>query len=450
MGVSILEGGKAKRIADALEAIASNMVKTYYTLIVTAQTKDDVAVTGQVVTVREGGADGVIYASAAYEGQPVSFNLPEGFRYHVEITDNLYRHFNPSYADGIIAGMDGAVTLVYGDLHHITTAADIQAALDADADLSGLLGESINVAYKNGTIEWEALEVLEDSVLLVAHDTLPTQMQFDKPQASIWFESGLSAGDYAFKIGNTSYYFTMTRDIPAGGQIRLTNSVFQSFVSENSTEEIENGSTSTTEIVGATMLGTAGTETGLYPMNHNDRVVYGSNNMVESPINTWLNSDTPAGEPIPRVTRFGRAYSVAENGFLADLDPDFVRYVAETEWKCATNTTYECPASMGGLTVKGQRYTYRAKFSLLSEKEVFGTQTGTSVEAGDHVLPVYKDATAADRIKRYGTGTRDWWLRTPGSNAYGERYVYTSGTVNYWYATNTSGVVPACYIRKSV
>ncbi len=436
--------------AAKMDLMIAAMQRQYYTVIVTANTKDNVTVSGQTVTVREGGASGVVYKTASYMGQPVSITLPEGFHYYIEISDTLYRHFNPTHAEGIIAGADAAVTLVYSDLAHIQTAADIQAALNADTDLSGLVGTTIECSKGEDTITWEIAEFADNEVTMLSYDTLPTQMQFDKPQALAWFESGLAAGDYCFKHSNTYYYFTLTEDIPPNGQLRATTTAFETYENQNTTETIETGVVSTTAITGATDLGTTGSETGTYPLNHMDRVNYGSNNMVEGVLNTWLNSSQEANVPINRVTKFGRAYVAAIPGFLKDLDPEFLAVIADTEWKCATNTTYECPASMGGLTTKGQRYSYTAKFSLASEKEIFGVQTGTNVEAGDHVLQLYKNASASDRIKRYSGTARYWWLRSPSSNAHHERYVGTSGAVSYYNATSTHGVVPACKIRKSV
>lgn len=439
--------------AAKMDAVIAAMTKTYYTLTVTAQTKDSVTVTGQVVTVREGGKDGVVFATEAYEGQPVSFSLPQGFHYYVEISNTLNHHFGPTYAEGIINGANKSVILYYSDLSHITTARDIQEALNAGEDLSGLVGESITCTRGEDTLEWDVVDVRDDEVVLLLHNTMPEQMQFDKPQALAWFESGLPAGDYSFKNGNTSYYFTLTQDIPAGGQLRATTTLFETYPSTTSTEAVETGSVSTTAIAGATELGKCGENAGTtyaHSLNHIDRVNYGSNNFAESPLLQWLNSDAPANTVMPQITKFSRPYSVAFAGFMAGLDPDFVAALADTVWKCATNTTYECPADLGGLTTKGQRYTVTAKIGLASEKEIFGTQTGTSVEAGDYVWQFYAEATATDRIKRYGTGARTWWLRSPSSNAHDERGVHSSGTVGYNHATNTNGVVPACKIRKSV
>lgn len=440
---------KDETFAAKMDALLAALTHTYYTLTVTALTKDDVTVTGQIVTVREGGKTGPVYGTEAYEGQPVSFSLPQGFHYYVEISNTLNHHFGPTYAEGIIAGANKSVILYYSDLSHITTATDIQEALNAGEDLSGLLGESITCTKGNTTLTWDITNVTEDTVDLMLHDTLPDQMQFDKPQALAWFESGLNAGSYKFKHGNTYYYFTLTQNIPVGGQLRATTSLFETYASPTESSTVETGTVSTTEITGATDLGTTASDAGTYPLNHMDRVSYGSNNMAEGPLNYWLNSDIAAGTPIPSLNKFARAYTFNTPGFLKDLDPDFLAAIAETEWKCATNTTYEVPASMGGVTTKGQRYTYTAKFSLASEKEIFGIQSGTSVEAGDYALQLYVESTAADRIKKYNNTACFWWLRSPSSYAYGERYVSSSGTVNGNYAYFTYGVVPACKITKS-
>ena len=440
---------KDETFASKMDSLIAAVTHAYYTLTVTALTKDSVTVTGQIVTVREGGKGGVVYATEAYNGQPVSISLPQGFHYYVEISNTLSHHFGPTYAEGIINGTNKSVILYYSDLSHITTARDVQEALNAGEDLSGLLGEQITCTKGSATLTWDITNVTEDTVDLLLHDTLPDQMQFDKPQALAWFESGLAAGNYKFKNGNTYYYFTLTSAIPVGGQLRATTSLFETYESPTAVTTVETGSVSTTEISGATDLGTCGSESGAYPLNDMNRVLYGSNNMAEGPLNYWLNHDIAAGEPIPSLSKFARCYTFNTAGFLKDLDPDFLECIADTEWKCATNTTYECPASMGGVTAKGQRYTYTAKFSLASEKEIFGIQSGTSVEAGDYALQLYQNASASDRIKKYNNSARSWWLRSPLSHAYYERSVLSSGTVSNYSASTTTGVALACKITKS-
>ena len=123
----------------------------------------------------------------------------------------------------------------------------------------------------------------------------------------MWCENGLAAGSYTFTWQNTQCYFTLTTAIPAGGQLRATNSQFQTYTSQDATATLETGTVGTEEIAGATDLGHEGQ--GL--LNHRDRVNYGSNNFAESALFWWLNSDAAANTPRVPVTKFSRAYSYA-------------------------------------------------------------------------------------------------------------------------------------------
>lgn len=372
-----------------------------YTLTVTVLTQDGITVTGQTVTVREGGADGQVFATAAYNGQPVSFAVPVGFSYYVSVSDNLASHFNPTTATGIVTNTNLAVTLTYSNFSSIRTARDIQAALDAEIDLTELVGEQITCPKGNSTLTWDVADYDEtaEEITLMTYETLPTQMQFEPPQALAYFEEGLAAGNYKFKNGNTYYYFTLTKAIPEGGQLRATTSQFQVYETQATSVVFENGTVRTEELTEAVDLGTCGTETGTYPLNHMDRVNNGSNNIGESGLLQWINSTAEANEPMPRITKFSRPYIVNVAGFLSDLDPDFLDVISETDWKCASNSTYECPASLGGICTKQNVYTVRAKFCLASEKEIFGSYI--NLDDGDHIFDLYKNAVAADRIKRY-------------------------------------------------
>ena len=420
------------------------------TLTVTAVTQDGVTVTGQTVTVREGGAEGSVFATAAYEGQPVSFALPVGFVYYVSVSDTLAHHFNPTTASGIVTDTNISVTLTYSDFSNIRTAADIKGALNNDIDLTDLVGEQITCSKGSGTLTWDVADydATEHSVTLLLHDCLPDNMVFEPAQASAYFENGLAAGDYSLTIGSTTYYFTLANVIPAGGQLRVTTSAYSVYASQDASTASETGTASTTAITGATNLGTTGSDAGLYPINHWDRVQYGSNNFGESALYQWLNSDAAANTPVTRITKFSRRYAYSVAGFKSGLDADFLAAIGDTAWKCNTNNVYEAPASMGGIAPKSTAYTVTAKFGLASEKEVFGSYGGTN--AGDSQFDLYVGAQASDRIKYYNNSARYWWLRSPlWYLAYYERNVHTSGAVNGNYASDSVGVAPACKIYKS-
>lgn len=417
-----------------------------YTLTVTASTQDGVTVTGQTVTVRAGDADGPVYGTAEYNGQPVSFRVPDGFAYYAEVTDNLAAHFRPTTVKGVINGANAAVTLLYNDFSTIQTAPDIQAALNADKDLTELVGQQITCQRGNDTLSWDVVDYDSTAkvVTLCMHDVLPDNIQFEPSQALMYCEDGLAAGSYTFKQGNVQCYFTLAQTIPAGGQLRATNSAFQTYESTTATAQIESGTVSTEAIEGATDLG----QTGTGNLNHHDRVNYGSNNFGESGILQWLNSDSPANTALPRLTKFSRPYVPTKAGFKAGLDADFLACIADTTWKCSANNAYECPASLGGIAQKGNPYTVTAKFALASKIEVFGEYGG--VQDGSTVWDLYVDAEATDCIKYYNNTARSWWLRSPDwYTANRVRVVNTSGAGANFSAYLSSGVAVVCKIAKS-
>lgn len=437
---------RVKAVDDAGKPTEWEAVDQRYTLTVTVNTQDGVIVTGQTVTVRAGDADGAVFGTAEYNGQTVSFDVPDGFAYYVEVTDNLAAHFKPTTVKGVINGANAAVTLLYNDFTTIQTAPDIQAALNADMDLTELVGQQITCQRGNDTLSWDVVDYDSTAkvVTLCMHDVLPDNMQFEPSQALMYCEDGLAAGSYTFKQGNTQCYFTLTQAIPAGGQLRATTSEFQTYESTTATTQIESGTVSTETIDGATNLG----QTGTGNLNHHDRVTYGSNNFGESGILQWLNSDSPANTPLPRLTKFSRPYVPTKAGFKAGLDADFLACIQDTVWKCSANDVYECPASLGGIAKKGNPYTVTAKFALASEIEVFGEYGGT--QDGGTVWDLYVGAEATDRIKYYNNTARSWWLRSPlwyiTSNV---RSVNTSGAGYYSFAYDSNGGAVACKIAKS-
>lgn len=435
--------------ADKAEIAAQAAALINKTLTVTVLTQDNVTVTGQTVTVRADNSEGEVYATAAYEGQPVSFSLPTGFQFYVNVSDTLDHHFNPTTARGVIKDANVAVTLQYSDFSAIRTAPDIKDALNAGMDLTDLVGEQITCTKDSGTLIWDVVDydATNKSVKLLLHDCFGTaNMVFEPAQALMWCENGLAAGSYTFKNGTTSYYFTLTQAIPAGGQLVASDDgTFKTYESQSAMATLETGTVSTTEIAGATDLGT--TAMGL--LNHNSRVRYGSNNYAESALLWWLNTDAPAGTLREPITKFSRAYSYNVPGFLSNLDADFIACLDDVEWLCSTNNTYECPKELGGYT-NGirQAYTITKKIGLASEMEIFRSYGGTS--DGSTVFDLYNGAENTDRVKYRGTSAQVWWLRSPSwSLAHNERAVNSSGGAGSTSANSSYAVVPACQISKT-
>ena len=110
----------------------ATLVSRQCEIVVTCVTQDGVTVTGQTVTLRAGSsAQAEVYDTRAYNGQPVTFSVPKDFRYFVKVSSTLSGHFNPTTATGTASANTTNVTLTYSDTSHITTFADIKAAVNS-------------------------------------------------------------------------------------------------------------------------------------------------------------------------------------------------------------------------------------------------------------------------------------------------------------------------------
>lgn len=415
----------------------------YSTLVVTCLTKDGVTVTGQTVTVRKGSdASGPVYAQEAYNGQPVSILLPVGFDYFVSVSDTLNNHFGPTVASGVVSTPTINVTLTYSDFFNISTFWDIKAALNAGIDLSELVGESVTATRQNKPLVFDIVDydAVDESVWLLLHDTMPNRRVFEPQQALAWFGEGLPAGSYYFTHRGRKYYFTLTKPIPKDGQLMATTRTFSTYVNQDASTALESSSVSETVIADATSLGTTATGN----LNHMDRVKYGSNNAGESGLFTWLNSDAEPNTNLPRLNKFSRPYSSgSDGGFLRGFDAADLECLEDVEWTIQANDAYEAPASMGGITAKGQQYTITGKIGLAKFENI-----GLS---GSNPWDLYVDATDTDRIKYYDGSSLGWWVFDANTSfAYYEYFVKASGGSSYCNTCDSYGVVPACKIKKSM
>ena len=125
---------------------------------------------------------------------------------------------------------DDGDSLYYGTLV-LNTAADIKRALNADIDLTDYVGQQITCTRSNTTLTWDIVDYDNDGVTLLLHDQFGTALSFEPQQALAYFEEGLAAGDYTFVWNATQVYFTLTSAIPAGGQLRATDTQFWTYAS---------------------------------------------------------------------------------------------------------------------------------------------------------------------------------------------------------------------------
>lgn len=330
------------------------------------------------------------------------------------------------------------------------------------------VGDQLTCQRGSTTLVWDIIgfdidtpadKQFTHSMTLQLHDCLPGT-QYDAPEALFYCETALAAGTYNFTLlagydttygGGKTYQFTLTKEVPAGGQItfpwnwntQASTTKVSTYKSRTDTAAIE--TVGVTEGTGGTNLGTADGKTT--NMNHSHRIRYGSNNWVESAMRQYLNSDKAAGSVWTPQTKFDRppSWNASTVGFMNGLDADFLAVIGKTTKVTCRNT----------VTDGGGSDTTKDKFFLLSRREVFAGNEVSNVTEGEP-YPFYSDYSdytnanaGADknRIKYRGGSPQWWWLRTPitGSGNF-VRYVDADGNLNNGGAYTGNGVAPACNV----
>lgn len=330
------------------------------------------------------------------------------------------------------------------------------------------VGDQLTCQRGSTTLVWDIIgfdidtpadKQFTHSMTLQLHDCLQGT-QYDAPEALFYCETALAAGTYNFTLlagydttygGGKTYQFTLTKEVPAGGQItfpwnwntQASTTKVSTYKSRTDTAAIE--TVGVTEGTGGTSLGTAdGKATN---MNHSHRIRYGSNNWVESAMRQYLNSDKAAGSVWTPQTKFDRppSWNASTAGFMNGLDADFLAVIGKTTKVTCRNTVTD-----GG----GSDIT-KDKFFLLSRREVFAGNEVSNVTEGEPYpfYSDYSDYTSANagadknRIKYRGGSPRWWWLRTPNTGyGYFVRGVSTDGVLNVNGADVSNGVAPACNV----
>lgn len=291
---------------------------------------------------------------------------------------------------------------------------------------------------------------------------------FDAQEALYYAEAGLPAGSYCFTVknqawyaddNNVTFYFTLTQDVPAGGQLVISatynqsmqNKQMKTYASVNSTSAIETVVLSSTAIAGAVDLGATDGQTE--NMNPLHRIVLGSNNYAQSNIRQWLNSEGKVNTYFQAQTKFDRPNSnligsdSAYAGFAHGFGDDFLNAVKEAVVPYRTNDVYEVDSLDGTVQAKSTVYNLHDKFFLLSRPEIYGSWDSSSLKDGEQ-LEYYVGLTNTERIKYDSFGSaRLAWLRSPHpSTGSGVRSVDTDGSLNGNSAINGSGAAVACII----
>jgi hypothetical protein len=167
-------------------------------------------------------------------------------------------------------------------------------------------------------------------------------------------------------------------------------------------------------------------------LNTDNRRKYGSNDWKESAIRQWLNSNKPAGQWWEPQNPWDRppTYADTANGFLYDLDPEFLGVIGKTQV-----TTKYFDTTTGAIN---GTYTTEDYFFLMSNSQVSSDYSGE----GTKYTPYSNNASR----KMYKNGSASaYWLRSPDSSNSNYVYIVNSfGNVNSLSARGSYGVAPAC------
>jgi len=189
---------------------------------------------------------------------------------------------------------------------------------------------------------------------LQMHYALPFGVQFSAPQAMQFYENGLTAGTYYFVVGaaygsevaeGDKFHFTLTHNIPAGGQLAASMRSDQAvsgwtastYASPDATAAIETVAIESGE-GGGTLIGT------LLPSNSDalslSRIGFGNNRWKYSAMRQFLNSAGGVGSWWTPQHNFDRppAEALTKAGLLSGFADEFLSILKPTKVDTALNT----------------------------------------------------------------------------------------------------------------
>lgn len=194
---------------------------------------------------------------------------------------------------------------------------------------------------------------------------------FDATEKLCVCPNGLAAGTYSIDNGYVS--FTLTNNVPANGFLAIDLDLIQGIAVSIKSYSSDGTIVETAPIVedaqdeSATDLSTV-IDSG--DMNDIDRAYYGSGNYGQSNIRQWLNGR--GRNWYQAATKFDMPpLYVGDEGFLDDLDSEFVDVLLATEQTVRTNGRYEIGEGMSNAT-----YTVTDKVFLPSGDQIFAPWNG--------------------------------------------------------------------------
>ena len=318
------------------------------------------------------------------------------------------------------------------------------------------------------------------AIILGTHYTHLVSMQYSGWQAFLYTATGLPAGTYNFTIATGwsklvvgTYQFTLTQDLPAGGQIvgvkrwpdvEIPTWTMDTFASATSTTKIEtvqvtsgnDGQALGTVLPQLTVDGSAtiGGESKTWKLNGYQQSAYGNNRWKYSAVRQYLNSDANAGEWWHPQHVLDRAPDIAatKKGWLAGTPEDFrgvltpvkVLTAIPTAIENAGEPKYDVTYDKVFLPSLNEHYINPQDTGEGDPWEYWKEINGTATKFPTGVA---NDLTKVYTMANHNTSTYRWLRSCDRGYGYRAWYVYPSGGVNgNGAAYGSLAVAPACAI----
>lgn len=473
-----------RSIITKLDAIAADVSDLKGVAItVTAQTRDSVTVTGQIVYLHEGDdTSGPVIQQFAYNGQPVTFSVRKGFHYCISMSSTLPRHHSPNTVSGI-ANIATSVVITYEDVRTITSFAAVKAFLD---QLTGTLEERVSAGRvalvdTNSPIEiadtWTTDEgaAIDDPMIIVdvkAYEGEDQQLhvgaklqreyatvasiQFDAPNQQEATEENMVAGLFYRGYGevfDATKTYAVNKFVSYEGQLyKCTTAITTAGAWDPAKWQLQSSFQTGALVALTTVEGQAlpySSYQKIYKNQYNDSniVGYGHNRYETSAWRQYLNSDAAIGGWWSRK-HVGQMPPDGLNtrGYLAGCSQALLAAARKVRITCSANTSIDG----GGV------YPLVDLFWLSS-----GTEFNGSVNTDEGTVDKYwidrmgglvqSNPAHTGRVIRKVTaktssGVYVWTRSASRSYTNYVWYVGSSGQVNNHYASNQYAGCPACVI----
>ena len=478
MGVSIWEGNKADRMANALEAIAvaqaggaENLDIAGASRLISMGLGPKAVPVGTVIeTEKETGISVTIGTSG--EGTPgVTGATVAESTFIAKIGHSDPGAYEFTY-DGAAWHLDGAVVELsqYGITPTGTAAAGdmIVVHVSASAIVMNVLDHDYHTPANSAILH---------TCTIGMRDCFENR-QFDAPEALIKVVGGLAAGshfcltlDHGAYGGGTgqdgTYGGTLGAEqaIPAGGYLRHTTIGKSQSGGYNASqitggqwiaydtsfnqigEQIATDSGDTT----GTNFGTATASTyqgNSEHVNFTERNAYGCNRIDQSAWLQYANAEGTGWWVQKNEWDFPIESVATIKGFLTGLDPMMKAAMVKTKIRVAL------PNCDGGGYSDIETYVFPLSMTEVgfgANNSQYETSWGINNTLKTTALAFYQGATNADRIKTLAGAARYWFLRGPyPSYAHYVRIVYADGSLSGYNAINALGFVAAWVIGNPV